>query len=115
MSKTVFDTSLWQTLLEESAARREQERQEMLCRVRVLLQQYFADKPVKAVYLTGSILREGSFSRWSDIDVAVEGLTEDYLRTIVELENLLNRDVDLIELEKCRFRDAILQRGLKIR
>lgn len=109
------DISLWERLQEERAAQREQERLQMLERAVALLQQYFASRQVDAVYLTGSILREGRFYPFSDIDVAVEGLREDYLRTMVDLERLLDRDIDLIELEKCPFRDAILRRGMRIR
>lgn len=110
-----YDISLWERLQEERAAQREQERLQTLDRAVALLQQYFASKQVDAVYLTGSVLEKGRFYPFSDIDVAVEGLKEDYLRTMVDLEHLLDRDIDLIELEKCPFRDAILQRGLRIR
>lgn len=111
----MFDTSLWRRIMEERAARRESERQRTLAQTVEALRQYFVNKRVRAVYLTGSILREGKFVPFSDIDVAVEGLEEDYLRTLAELEGVLHRQVDLIELEKCSFREQILQRGLRIR
>ncbi|GBC97154.1 hypothetical protein HRbin16_02974 [bacterium HR16] len=110
----MFDTSLWRQIMEERAARRERERNIVLSRVVDALRQYFAGKRVKAVYLTGSLLREGRFHPFSDIDVAVEGLEEDYLRTLTELEGVVQRQVDLIELEKCSFRQQILERGLRI-
>lgn len=111
---TVFDTSLWRKIVEERAVQRERERRSVLSQAVDALRQYFADKRVKAVYLTGSILREGRFASFSDIDVAVEGLEEDYLRTLAELEGVLHRQVDLIELEKCSFREQILERGLRV-
>lgn len=111
----MFDTSLWRKTIEERALQREQERQRILSQVVDALRRYFADKRVQAVYLTGSILREGRFVPRSDIDVAVEGLEEDYLRTLAELEGVLHRQVDLIEMEKCSFRQQILERGLRIR
>lgn len=111
----MFDTSLWRRRMEERARQREQERQRVLSQAVEALQRYFADKRVRAVYLTGSILREGKFVPFSDIDVAVEGLEEDYLRTLAELEGVLGRQVDLIELEKCSFRQQILERGLRVR
>jgi len=64
--------------------------------------------------LTGSILREGKYYPFSDLDIAVEGLQEDYFKTLVQLEDLLDRNVDLIELESCRFSQEIQERGLKI-
>lgn len=111
----MFDTSLWRRIMEERAAQRENERQRTLSQAVQALRQYFVNKRVRAVYLTGSILREGKFASFSDIDIAVEGLQEDYLRTLAELEGVLHRQVDLIELEKCSFREQILQRGLRIR
>ncbi|MCS6951151.1 MAG: nucleotidyltransferase domain-containing protein, partial [bacterium] len=70
----MYDISLWEKLLEERAAQLEEERQQALAHAIEALQAYFGDKRVDAVYLTGSILQEGRFSPFSDIDVAVEGL-----------------------------------------
>lgn len=44
-----------------------------------------ATENVQAVYITGSLLREGALSPFSDIDVAAEGLEEEKLYT--ELQN----------------------------
>ena len=66
------------------------------------------------VYITGSLLRENSFYDFSDIDIAVSGLEKDYLKTKCELENLINRTVDLIELEKCGFKKIIKKNGYRI-
>ncbi|MFN3533576.1 MAG: hypothetical protein ACK41Q_13885 [Candidatus Brocadia sp.] len=41
---------------------------------------------------------EGKFYPFSDIDVVVDGLDEDYLKTLAELEEILERNVDLIEM-----------------
>ncbi|WP_449245806.1 nucleotidyltransferase domain-containing protein [Desulfobacca acetoxidans] len=40
---------------------------------------FFSEKTGKKVYLTGSLLRAEYFYPFSDIDLAVEGLQEDYL------------------------------------
>jgi predicted nucleotidyltransferase len=109
-----FDTSLWERAKEEKRDSREKARKKALSEVAEKLKTCFAGKKVKTVYLTGSILRENRFYDYSDVDVAVEGLEEDYLRVLVEIEELLDRNVDLIELEKCRFKDLILQHGRKI-
>ncbi|MBM4275655.1 MAG: nucleotidyltransferase domain-containing protein [Deltaproteobacteria bacterium] len=109
-----FDTSRWEQALEEEARRRERERQEVLTRALARLPAYFAGKRVAAAYLTGSVLREGHFYAFSDVDIAVEGLEEDYFRVMVELEELLDRQVDLIELERCRFAETIRERGWRV-
>jgi predicted nucleotidyltransferase len=51
----------------------------------------------------------------SDIDIAVKGLSpEIYFQAIFELGELLPRQVEIIELENCRFADKIIETGLKI-
>jgi len=106
-----FSTHLWTRLLEEKRENRERERMETLESVCKSLREYFSLKKVQAVYLCGSLTREGEFDSFSDIDVAVEGLEEDYFTTLCELEELLKRDVDLIELRRCPFREQILRRA----
>jgi uncharacterized protein len=109
-----FDTSLWEKSLDEEYCRREQERLRVLAEVKDRMAAFFPGKRVKAVYLTGSLFQEGKFYGFSDVDIAVEGLEEDYFSTLAALEDLLNRQVDLIELESCRFGQAIRESGLRI-
>lgn len=109
-----FNLTLWERLQEERLLQREHERTQMLARVIPLLRAYFSRKRVREAYLAGSILQEGKFLPASDIDVAVLGLQEDYFKTLTELEQLLDRAVDLIELEGCHFKDHIAKRGLRI-
>lgn len=109
-----FDISLWEASLEEKYRQREAKRQQVLAGAIDSLSKYFRGKRVGQVYLTGSILREGKYYAFSDIDIVVEGLEEDYFQTLVQLEDLLDHNVDLIELESCRFKEEIQERGLKI-
>ncbi|MFZ5452008.1 MAG: nucleotidyltransferase family protein [Thermodesulfobacteriota bacterium] len=108
------DISLWEASLEEKYRQRETQRQQVLAGAINTLKRYFRQKRVRKVYLTGSILREGKYYPFSDLDIAVEGLDEDYFETLVQLEDLLDRNVDLIDLESCRFKREIQERGLKI-
>ncbi len=108
------DISLWEATLAEKYRQREALRQQILADTIEALKKYFRRKRVRKVYLTGSILREGKYYPFSDLDIAVEGLEEDYWETLVQLEDLLDKNVDLIELESCRFKQEILERGLKI-
>lgn len=109
-----IDLSLWNKRLGEEYDEREKKRVEMLIRAIELLKVYFKDKAVEKVVLVGSILEEGRFYPFSDIDVVVDGLEEDYLKTLTELEEILERDVDLIEMRKCKFKDSLARKGLKI-
>ncbi len=110
-----YDISLWERLQEEKYAKREERRKLLLDEVFHKLIDFFKDRDVKSVYLFGSLLREGGFYEFSDIDIAVERIKDDYFEVALEIEHLLDRDVDLVELEKCRFRDFITKYGLKIR
>jgi len=66
-----------------------------------LLRKYFADKPVKRVYLFGSYARDTAAKGTSDIDILLE---LDYSRPIGmkffsyqrELEDLLHNKVDVV-------------------
>lgn len=109
-----IDLSLWNKRLDEEYNEREKKRVEALSRAIELLKAYFKDKPVEKVVLVGSILEEGRFFPFSDIDVVVDGLKEEYFKTLTELEELLERNIDLIELGKCRFKDSLEKRGLRI-
>lgn len=109
-----FDTSLWEKALEDEYTRREEDRLQLLRHAEATLPVYFADKRVQAVYLTGSLLREGQFRDFSDVDIAVEGLGENYFEVLVQLEDLLDRQVDLIELESSRLASAIRQKGRRV-
>ncbi len=64
------------------------------------IKSYFIDKPVLKAYLVGSFSR-GEATEESDIDILVEldysgkiGL--EFIKMQLELENLLNRNVDLL-------------------
>jgi predicted nucleotidyltransferase len=106
--------AVWEKALDEGRQEREQERQRWLSRAKQELASFFRGKQVDKVYLCGSVLREDYFTPFSDIDLAVEGLREDYFTLLADLEELLDRRVDIIELEKCRFRDQIERQGVII-
>jgi predicted nucleotidyltransferase len=110
----VFDTSLWEKIIEAKRSRREEERLNFLNELVARLKRYFKGKRVRHVYLIGSILREGGFYNFSDIDIVVEKLEEDYFKVLTELEELIDRDVDLIELERCRFKESVRKYGTKV-
>lgn len=110
-----FDTSLWEEALSKRAEKREEHRKQLLDITKKKLYSYFKNKKVKSVYLMGSLLRPGQFYEFSDIDIAVDGLEEPYFQILRELEEILDRPVDIVELESCRFRQSIEAQGIKIR
>lgn len=114
MRSKIFDISIWEKSLEKEYRKREKERRNILKRSVKTLKAYFKGKGVKRVFLVGSILEEGRFYPFSDIDVVLDGLEEEYFKTLSELEDILERSVDLIEIEKCRFKNSLERKGLKI-
>ncbi|MGB9857742.1 MAG: nucleotidyltransferase family protein [Dictyoglomaceae bacterium] len=73
------------------------------------------EKKVEKVYIFDSILEEDMFYDFSDVDIAVEGLKEDYFRVFSDLEDITGRNIDLVELEHCKFREEVYKRGLRIK
>ncbi|MGB4644284.1 MAG: nucleotidyltransferase domain-containing protein [Dictyoglomaceae bacterium] len=111
----MFKPSLWEEKLVREYEERELKRKRVLEELIPKLKDYFKDKEVDKVFIFGSILREGLFYDFSDVDIACEGLKENYFRVFSELEDLVGRNIDLVELEYCRFREDILKRGIRIK
>ncbi len=66
------------------------------------------------VYVFGSLTKRGRFRKTSDVDVAVEGLTDEkYFTFMSELSELLGREVDVVQIEKHRLKNRILEIGLE--
>jgi len=114
MRLKTFDISIWEKAIETEYKIREEERLMTLKKSIRILKDYFRSKGVRKVFLVGSILEKGKFYPFSDIDVAVERLRKEYFKTMSEIEGLLEKGVDLIELERCRFKDAIERNGRRI-
>jgi predicted nucleotidyltransferase len=55
------------------------------------------------------------FYDFSDVDIAVEGLKEDFFKIFSDLEDIIGRNIDLVEIEYCKFRKIIYERGLRIK
>lgn len=67
-----------------------------------------------AVYIFGSLIKRGKFSNKSDIDIAVKGLDKfDYFSFVGEISALLNRSVDVINMEDCHFAESIVSKGVR--
>ena len=110
----MFSTALWEKLRREKFQEKENRRKKILKQAKMDLARYFRNKRVSEVYLLGSILEPGRFSDLSDIDIAVSNLGEDYFKTFSDLEEFFSTNIDLIEMERCRFKERIYSQGLKI-
>ena len=68
----------------------------------------------QSAYLFGSLTKAGRFRDDSDVDVAIAGLKNDkYFAFIAELSERLGREVDVVQIERHRFRKQIEESGIK--
>jgi uncharacterized protein len=105
--------------LEEIIAQKREEREQE--RLRILTITIDALKTVaprfsiSEAYITGSLCQPERFHSHSDIDIAVAGLTtQNYFTFMAAMQDLLPIQVEVIELEKCRFADKIIEHGIKV-
>ncbi len=67
----------------------------------------------KKAYIFGSILKKKKFYYDSDVDIAVSGLKdEDFFRFMSHISDMLNREIDVVQLENHRLRDKVIKEGL---
>lgn len=112
MAESGFRTDVLDRAVREERRRRELARTAKL----ELLFTALPDAPVAVqdAIVFGSLARPNAFTARSDIDIAVHRLpARDYMRLKTYLEDALVRDVDLVELESCRFADAIRRKGIR--
>lgn len=109
---TSYSIEIWEKINEEKQMSIETNRKKTLEKIIPFIKRYFIKKNVSKVYLIGSILQPFNFTENSDIDIAIEDLNEDYFRTMCELEEILQRNVHLIEMGNCSFAHNIKTRGL---
>ena len=70
------------------------------------------------VAIFGSLAKRESFTKWSDIDIAVWGIrSEEYLRAVWAAEEISGLfKVDLVDFESCtgRFRERVMNQAVSI-
>lgn len=102
------------TLLEKRDHARYERRLQVFAETRSRLREALASLiPGQKVILFGSLTRRGVFHDRSDVDLALETepLHIDAWALASELMERLDRPVDVVLLNKCRFRDKILREG----
>lgn len=107
-----FDT----TILDQALAQKREHREALREDTTASLRNALASVPVRysAVFVFGSILRPGRFREDSDVDLAFEGLSDaDYIRAKCYLEDILERPVDVLQIENHRLRDIIYRKGVR--
>jgi len=109
-----FDTSLLDEALARQRACNEAERQRVIAQVLQLLDDLGPQYNIQRAYLFGSVIKPGHFkASSSDVDIAVEQIhPRQFIKALSEFSMRLNREVDLIELDKCHFAHRIREKGL---
>ena len=92
---------------------REELRLEVLAQVKEKIRDTFFDSGME-VFLIGSLLRSYHFSEYSDIDIVIKNYKGEIYEIQKELENALNKDVDIIIYEKSPFKELIDRFGEKV-
>lgn len=112
-----FDTSIWQKRMQMQDIKLEETRKEVLAYTINFLNTIKENLLVDEIYLFGSILRENMFEENSDIDIAVKGLKDSkhFFRIWTQLDVIPLRNIDLLELEECNFKELVIKYGLKIK
>jgi predicted nucleotidyltransferase len=102
------------TLLQQRDLGRQRRRWQVYDETRRQLKEALAELlPGQRVIVFGSLTRRGVFNDASDVDLALEcepaGISLGQLMS--ELTERLRRPVDVILLDRCRFRDRICREG----
>jgi uncharacterized protein len=101
-------------ILDLAKQNRREERELLRSATLELLERSLAKSPipVEEAFVFGSLVRPFSFDSRSDVDLAVHALDpRDYFSLKTYLEQELQREVDLLEIETCRFSDKIRRTG----
>lgn len=108
------DISCWKRSLQKKAEKQERIRREVLQSVYQALNRLSEEYSWDDVFIFGSVTRSGKFSDDSDIDIGIQGLNKFLLYQFVgKMSMLLDRDVDVVRLEECRFAEKIIRRGIR--
>jgi len=109
-----FKTTLLDRRLRQKQRENEKLRQQTLQRVLELLPQLAARHGFHRAYVFGSVAKKGRFRKNSDIDIAIEGLADQqYFKFMADLDEQLEREVDVIQLEKHRLKKRIVESGIE--
>jgi predicted nucleotidyltransferase len=102
--------TLLQQMARAQTMHREKMRSEAQCSLKMALREFV---PAQPVIIFGSLVKPGSFSEASDVDLALwsepPGLTIYQLSSI--LAERLGRRVDIVLLPECRFHERVLREG----
>lgn len=105
---------LWLAAQEKQKQEKEASRSTVLQELDDALKRLETEYAWTDLYLFGSVTKNGRFGESSDVDIAIKGLEKNRFYAFVgELSSILNRSVDVVNLEECGFSEKIIAGGLK--
>ncbi|MCS7279941.1 MAG: nucleotidyltransferase domain-containing protein [Thermodesulfobacteriaceae bacterium] len=105
---------LIQRVYQQKRNERERLRLKILKKTFLALEELSKEVSFKEAYLFGSITKPYRFRPNSDVDLAFLELEKDKLfYTVAFLSNFLEREVDVVELERVSFKKKIFTEGIK--
>ncbi len=109
-----FDYSVLKKAVEMKRKKREKLRRETIERVFKVLDLLSERYGFEEAYIFGSLARPYRFREDSDVDIAFIGLKdEDFFRLMADLSEMVGRDVDVIQMERCGFSWLIEKEGIR--
>jgi hypothetical protein len=109
-----MSTELLDQIIQMRRDRQERDRHLTLQKVHQWLNEHASNYGIHRAFIFGSVTRPRHFHDRSDVDVAVEQINPDtFFQAMADLSDWVERDVDLIELEKCPFQDRIRETGIE--
>lgn len=110
MSKTY----LLDRVLEERRSQREALRLVTLERIKRVLEEMSGEIAFDEAYIFGSVTKPYRFFEETDVDIGFLGLRdEDFFKALAYLSYSLERDVDIIQLEKHRLKEKVMKGGIR--
>ena len=106
-------------LLDEVAIREKKEREnlrlDVLKRLNYIIGKLYLKIPFTEAYIFGSVTKPYEFSENSDADIGFIGLKDEYFfKAMAFISREINRDVDVIQLERSGFAKKIKKEGIKV-
>ncbi len=110
----MFETDVLDRALKSRRGQRNRERVALIDQVASALHVCREKYGVREAFIVGSLLY---FYRWdhkSDVDVAIGGASERVLDVMKVIEDVVERDVDVIDLDLHMSADLFREKGMKI-
>ncbi len=109
-----FSTHRLDEILRRKREALEVARKELLLKLKAILTRLYEQHYFENAIIFGSLLKAHAFRENSDLDIAFTGLAdENFFRCMSILSSGLGRDVDIIQLEQCSFKEKIMREGIE--